>query len=76
MTTTASDVRRADAPPREQVLRTAPFELRADDGADDPGDGRTLDGYGAVFNRKTLIDSWEGRFWETITPGCQTRNRG
>lgn len=74
MTTTASDVRRADAPPREQVLRTAPFELRADDGADDPGDGRTLDGYGAVFNRKTLIDSWEGRFWETIAPGSMKKS--
>jgi phage head maturation protease len=56
-------------------LREAPFRLvRA--GADDgqPDDGLTLDGYGAVFNSFTIIDSWEGRFKETIALGSMKRS--
>jgi HK97 family phage major capsid protein/HK97 family phage prohead protease len=34
------------------------------------GDGRTLSGYAAVFNASTTINSWEGRFEETIAPGA------
>lgn len=34
------------------------------------GDGRTLSGYAAVFNAATTINSWEGRFDETIAPGA------
>lgn len=64
--------RRATRPPLESV-REAPFKLRADD-ADDAGDGYTLDGYGAVFNRETIIDSWEGRFKELIAPGSMKRS--
>lgn len=64
---------RLDAPPRTDVLRTAPFAQRAlvDDQA---GDGLTLDGYAAVFNRKALIDSWEGRFWEDIANGSMKKS--
>jgi len=66
--------KRADTPPLEGLRRTAPFQLRAasdDDGADD---GLTLDGYGAVFNRETIIDSWEGRFREKIAPGAMKKS--
>jgi phage head maturation protease len=64
---------RADVPPRTDVLRSAPFAIRADaDG--ESGDGLTLDGFAAVFNRKTVIDSWEGRFFEQIAPGSMKRS--
>lgn len=60
---------RMAAPPRE-MRRTTPFALA--NAADD--DGLTLDGYAAVFNRKTIIDSWEGRFWEQIAPGAMKKS--
>ncbi|MGE2733841.1 HK97 family phage prohead protease [Mycolicibacterium vaccae] len=70
--TTAPD-KRADRPPLESV-REAPFALvRADEERED-GDGLTLDGYGAVFNRLTIIDSWEGKFKEKIAPGSMRRS--
>jgi len=70
MTTTAA---RADVPPRTDVLRSMPFAVRA--AADgEPDDGLTLDGFAAVFNRKTLIDSWEGRFFEQIAPGSMKKS--
>lgn len=34
------------------------------------GDGRTLEGYAAVFNEPTRIDSWEGKFDESIIRGA------
>ena len=37
------------------------------------GDGLTLEGYAAVFNTPTRIDSWEGRFDEVIAPGAFKR---
>lgn len=55
--------------PKNNVCRAAPFELRE---ADD-GDGFTLEGYAAVFDTPTRIDSWEGRFDERIAPGAFTR---
>lgn len=64
--------KRAEIPPREDLMRMAPFALRADD--DDPGDGMTLDGYAAVFNRETIIDSWEGRFREKLSPGSMKKS--
>jgi HK97 family phage prohead protease len=33
-------------------------------------DGLTLEGYAAVFNEPTLIDSWEGTFREQMMPGA------
>jgi HK97 family phage prohead protease len=42
-------------------------EFRA---TDDSTDGRTLEGYGAVFNQSTSIRSWEGEFLEEIAPGA------
>lgn len=63
---------RAGVPPREDLLRTAPFALRA---AGDPdNDGRTLDGYAAVFGRETIIDSWEGRFREKLALGSMKKS--
>jgi HK97 family phage prohead protease len=55
-------------PPREDLCRSVPFDLVRADGEE--GDGLTIEGYGAVFNAVTLIDSWEGTFEETIAPGA------
>ena len=55
--------------PTNNVVRSAPFTLRA---ASD-GDGHTLEGYAAVFGSTTRIDSWEGRFDETIERGAFTK---
>lgn len=52
------------------VTRTASFTVTR---ADDDPDGLTLEGYGAVFNDATRIDSWEGRFDEVIAPGAFKR---
>jgi hypothetical protein len=47
------------------------FEMRAASGSDNTaGDGLTLEGYAAVFNTPTRIDSWEGTFDEQIAPGA------
>ena len=53
-------------------LREAPFSVVC--AAADDRDGMTLDGWGAVFNRETIIDSWEGRFREKIAPGAMKRS--
>jgi HK97 family phage prohead protease len=66
-------IKRAEVPPREDVLREAPFALRAAESGED-SDGLTLDGYAAVFNRETIIDSWEGRFKEKISPGAMKKS--
>ena len=66
--------KRAARPPLESV-RTAPFSLVRDTGEDgEPNDGLTLDGYGAVFNSITVIDSYEGRFKEQNAPGSMKRS--
>ena len=44
-------------------------EFRAADSAEG-SDGRNLDGYAAVFGASTEINSWEGRFTETIAKGA------
>ena len=69
--TTTLEQERAARPPMESV-REAPFTLVRSD--DEPSDGLTLDGFGAVFNRMTVIDSWEGRFRERIAPGAMKRS--
>jgi uncharacterized protein len=57
---------RVDAP-REGLMRHAPFEVVR---AETDGDGLTLEGYAAVFNSRTTINSWEGQFDEVIAPGA------
>jgi len=51
--------------PKGLLTRAVTFETRA---ADD--DGFTLEGYAAVFDTPTRIDSWEGRFDEQIAHGA------
>lgn len=70
MTTT---VMRAEVPPLTDVLRSSPFAVRAA-GDGEPGDGLTLDGFAAVFNRIAVIDSWEGKFKEQIAPGSMKKS--
>lgn len=53
--------------PRDNLARTASFTLER---AGDESDGLTLDGYGAVFDTPTRIDSWEGTFDEVIARGA------
>ena len=53
------------SPPRDDVCRSVPFVL-----AGGGGDGLTFEGYGAVFNSPTRIDSWEGQFDEQIAAGA------
>lgn len=53
-------------PPR-LVSRAVDFRA-ADD--TEPGDGRTLDGYAAVFDTPTEINSWEGAFTEKLAFGA------
>lgn len=58
---------RLSEPSRDNLQRSVPFTVR-DIG--DNSDGLTLDGYAAVFNTPTEINSWEGRFLEKISPGA------
>lgn len=59
---------RPTAPPREG-LRKVDFRLtRAEEG--EAGDGLTFEGYAAVFNSTTRINSWEGVFDEQVAPGA------
>lgn len=74
MTAATLTRRRAELPPQRQVLRQAPFGLRDTGDEGQSNDGQTLDGYAAVFNTKTIIDSWEGRFWEQIASGSMKKS--
>jgi HK97 family phage major capsid protein/HK97 family phage prohead protease len=52
---------------RPYIVRSLPVEeFRAEDN----GDGLTFTGYAAVWDSPTLIDSWEGRFLESIRRGA------
>lgn len=64
---------RAERPPVADLCRQAPFALVREDAAT-ASDGRTLDGYGAVFNAETVIDSWEGRFREALAVGSMKKS--
>lgn len=61
---TAPTTSRLRKPPRH-LLRAVEFRA-----AGEPGDGRTLEGYAAVFGEPTRIDSWEGTFDETVARGA------
>lgn len=50
-------------------LPSAEIEFRASDN----GFLGTLEGYAAVFNEDTVIDSWEGHFIERLAPGSFAR---
>lgn len=65
---------RSEAPPTKGLHRVKPFAVRAADSASAVNDGLTLDGYAAVFRQETLIDSWEGRFWESLSPGSMRKS--
>src|SRR5690349_21515364 len=54
--------------PAQSGLRQSGFTLRDTPSTSElPNDGWSLDGYGAVFNTPTRIDSFEGVFLEQIT---------
>ena len=57
----------------QPVERTYTFNI---DETRSAGDGLTLEGYAAVFNSPTTIDSWEGKFTEIIAPGAFKRSIG
>lgn len=57
---------------RADLCREARFELRATE--DPSGDGLTIDGYAAVYDTPTRIDSWEGQFDESISFGAFGRS--
>lgn len=62
-----------DAPewvPADNLRRQVEFRAEPSD------DGLTLEGYGAVFNAETVIESWEGAFVERIAPGAFKRSLG
>lgn len=60
---TETDDFRFDAP-KDNLVRHIEFRAEPSD------DGLTLEGYAAVFNEYTEIDSWEGTFKERIAPGA------
>jgi len=53
------------------IERAVDFEpLPEEERAGNQGDGRTLEGYAAVFDADTEINSWEGHFKERIVRGA------
>lgn len=54
--------------PKPSRLCLRSVEFRAAEGSME--DGRTLEGYAAVFNESTEINSYEGKFCEEIAPGA------
>lgn len=79
MTTAAirSKLERAKTPPKDKLLRVSPFAFRAAGDVNVDGtvnDGNTLDGYASVFERETIIDSWEGRFREVVRKGSMRKS--
>lgn len=53
--------------PQAMCLRAVEFRATEPDEA---GDGRTLEGYAAVFDTPTLIASWDGTFEEEVSRGA------
>lgn len=52
---------------RLDVVRSVPITVTR---AEENGDGLSFEGYAAVWDAPTLIDSWEGRFRERIRRGA------
>lgn len=53
------------------IERAVDFEpLPENERSSKQGDGRTLEGYAAVFDQDTEINSWEGHFLERMTRGA------
>lgn len=62
-------------PWEQEVTRTTPWQAAAVAvGGGAVGDGRTLEGYAAVFNSPAQIDDRSGRYTEVILPGAFTRS--
>lgn len=57
-------------PIREDLVRIGAFTSVRDAGDGEAGGAPVIEGYGAVFNSPTEINSWEGHFEETIDPGA------
>lgn len=57
-------------PDEVRMVPTGAARLRTEDG---DGNGRTLVGYAAVFDSWTEIDSYEGRFMESLDPKAFNR---
>lgn len=57
--------------PSRLCLRAVEFRASKND-----SDGRTLEGYAAVFDTPTRIDSWEGTFDEEIARGAFAKTLG
>lgn len=55
---------------RTDLCRSVPFTLTRAGTDDDTNDGLTIEGYGAVFDSVTEINSWEGSFEEVIARGA------
>ncbi len=61
----------AEAPAIPRFLeRSVSFEVVRAKDDDEAGDGRSFEGYAAVFDSVTRIDSWEGTFDEKIAKGA------
>ena len=67
MQASSADLETVDRSAAGDLFRSVPFELVT---AEATGDGLTLEGYAAVFNRKALIKDWDGEFEEQIAPGA------
>jgi HK97 family phage prohead protease len=52
------------------LTRAVDFTFLPEEERSGDGDGRTLEGYAAVFDVPTEINSWEGNFKETIARGA------
>jgi len=59
--------RKASAVERAGLSGAAQFKTRAE--GEGTGDGLTLSGVAAVFNKPTIINSWEGHFREQLANG-------
>jgi HK97 family phage prohead protease len=57
-------------------LCTRSVEFRATTEDSTTSDGRTMEGYAAVFDAPTDINSWEGRFTETVSRGAFKKTLG